>query len=143
MSASAPQPSPRVGSEIRNSAILSASAGAAPTSDLTEIIDLTIPAHVRYGSQIYFVFQFAVMKLEEGSEEGECRKFREIFSVLRTPEEIRSFVRLIKVRRIKVYNKNLKKRSNHTVNKKSMEVCCRSVPLFSYYLFFFFSSSFL
>ena len=127
---------------------MSMSTGAPQVEKLSEITDLTIPAHVKYGGQLYFVFQFTISKREEGrKEEGEegggseiaGKKTKVTFSVLRTPEEIRSFARLIKVRRLKVYNKNLRKRSNHTVNKKRMEVCCRSVFL----SFPFFCSSYL
>ena len=61
-----------------------------------------------------------------------------MFSVLRTPDEVRRFGRAVKVGRFKVQNKSLKK-SKRTREKRKEDVCNR----FGFFFFFFFKFIYL
>jgi hypothetical protein len=96
------------------------------TSESDEIIsDIQIPAIVRVTSLTIFLIQFTIVR-------GEGKDV-EVKTVAKTPEDIRAFARMGKVRGVKVYNRNLKKRSANYVDKKREIICARfpslSLPL--------------
>ena len=45
--------------------------------------------------------------------------------VAKTPEDIRMFARTVKGRGLKIYNRNLKKRSPNYIDKKRDAICAR------------------
>ena len=84
-----------------------------------KILDVSVPAWIRRGSLIVFVFQFTVQQTFQPT--GKMDVLRDqvtMWSVIRTCEEIRRFARALKTKGLNVKNKSLRKRSNGKLDKK-------------------------